>query len=101
LDTIIDVKRSFGGLKEKDTVIYPLLAKKVEIYLLKGDINQLVHNKYGSQIVFYPKSELIKKLRSKINSLNKEKILKLIKDIWDLDKGVDEQTQSDLRDYLN
>ncbi|NVM55674.1 MAG: hypothetical protein HWN66_18385, partial [Candidatus Helarchaeota archaeon] len=97
-DTIIEIKRSFASISAKEWEIYALMAKKMKVYFLKGNIN-LIQDKNGCQIMFYSKNELIQQLRSEITPDNKKKIESLIEKIYALDKRLDLQGNKKLDDF--
>ena len=97
-DTIIEIKRSFTSISVKEWEIYTLMAKKMKIYLLKGDVN-LIQKKNGCQIIFCSKNELIQQLRAEITPTNKKKIQSLIEKIYALDKRLEIQANKRLDDF--
>ena len=99
LDMLIDFKRSFGGVDIKEWEIYTKMAKKLNIYILKGDY-RLVYEKNGCLITFYSKVDLIDQLKMKKNPTNKDKIEFLIKKIHAIDRRLDIETQTEIHDYL-
>jgi len=99
IEGIVDFKRSYGSMRHKDWTIYTKLAKKMDIFLLKGKHKSCEVN--GCKITFYSKDDLILFLRNKITPVTKIRIESLIEKIEMLNRGVDSTTQKTIHAYLD
>lgn len=100
LDVFIDFKRSYAAISPKNFSVYPRIAKEIRFYLLKGGKNIPELEKDGCKIKFLSKENLINQLSSVLRSLNEEQIKLLIKRIYTLDKGVYNNAQKAIEEFL-
>lgn len=100
LDKIVEYKRSFHALEEKDWELYTKVCKEMDVYLLKGEHTHSIF-KNGCKITFYSKNDLIGNLKDEINEINHTRIKKLIEEIEDIDSGILNSQQSKISEYLS
>jgi transposase len=118
---LIDAKKTIIGINSKDIEVYPVFSKIVEFWILYGNSSVELHYSDSSKhitqdqfdedecladqnvekiLIFLSSSDLIEKLKQKINRENKKCILRLIKKIKLIKTGI-RNNQTNLEEFLN